>query len=72
MPDVRKPLLHIDIHAYTRAPDAGFSSPPTPMAPAGAGWITPVLEANIGTALRVRVLRADRASFEQMRGADWR
>jgi 3-deoxy-D-arabino-heptulosonate 7-phosphate (DAHP) synthase class II len=45
---------------------AGFASPLTRMLLAGNGLTTPVLEAALGTTLRVRVLRQDRVPVEQI------
>jgi 3-deoxy-D-arabino-heptulosonate 7-phosphate (DAHP) synthase class II len=56
----------IDTGAPLQQQVAGFASPPTRMLLAGNGLTTPVLEAALGTALRVRVLRQDFVSVQQI------
>jgi 3-deoxy-D-arabino-heptulosonate 7-phosphate (DAHP) synthase class II/chorismate-pyruvate lyase len=68
-----KPMLSndtgmaLDAGAALQAQVAGFASPLTRMLLAGNGLTTPVLEAALGAALQVRVLRQDSVSAEQIR-----
>jgi 3-deoxy-D-arabino-heptulosonate 7-phosphate (DAHP) synthase class II len=55
-----------DTATSQQAAVGGFASPQTRMLLAGNGLTTPVLEAATGTALRVRVLRQDYVSAEQI------
>jgi 3-deoxy-D-arabino-heptulosonate 7-phosphate (DAHP) synthase class II/chorismate-pyruvate lyase len=59
-------MLPIDAGAPLQAEFAGFASPLTRMLLAGNGLTTPVLEAALGTALQVRVLRQDDVSGDQI------
>ncbi|MBO0880055.1 MAG: 3-deoxy-7-phosphoheptulonate synthase [Mycobacterium sp.] len=63
-------MSHNNVRAHAGAPPqaqvAGFASPLTRMLLAGNGLTTPVLEAALGTTLRVRVLRQDSLTVEQM------
>jgi hypothetical protein len=63
--DVR-PMLNNDVAAPLRARLGGFASPLTRMMLAGTGLTTPVLEAALGAALRVRGLWQDSVSVEQI------
>ncbi len=59
-------MSDIDAHSALQEQVAGFASPTTRMLLAGNGLTAPVLEAALGAALRVRVLRQDSVPAEQI------
>jgi 3-deoxy-D-arabino-heptulosonate 7-phosphate (DAHP) synthase class II len=59
-------VFRTEVETPLRAQVGGFASPLTRMLLAGTGLTTPVLEAALGAALRVRVLRQDSVSVEQI------
>jgi hypothetical protein len=63
-------MLHTDVGPPLREQAAGFTSPLTRMLPVGNGLTTPALEAAPDITLRVRELRQNYVTVEQIPEAD--